>query len=187
MTHISREKNRIFNTLLFVGLFLAGTLIFFPLLSEWALYWLIFERKLVELAVFFAGSKFQRITNWPSFDFWSKQSELQESGRSFVYCSLWLFRFFLSKLNHSKTVGHPLEFEPAKKNRPIPLYLLENRLIPLYSLRLLRSIIINRFLSKIDQWVVAHWGSRRHFLTSPEKKPAKEVLKKNPVLFFLQR
>ena len=61
-----------------------------------------FSRTLVGLADF-AGSKFQRMANWPSFD------KKIETGR--------LFRIILPVsifLNRNWPVGHPLEFKPAK-------------------------------------------------------------------------
>ena len=61
----------------------------------------------------FAGSKFQRMANWPSFDFFSEtEGELHETGR--------LFRIILrfDFLIETGPVGHPLEFEPAKSANP---------------------------------------------------------------------
>ena len=125
MTRISRIthydgigiRNRIFQH---VGrLFLPGTV-----KNVSMSYSSIFERNLVEL-VDFAGSKFQRMANWPSFDFLIEAvGELHETGRLF-HTVVPVLIFFIE----TGLVGHPLEFEPAKSTNPT----------------------INRFLSKIDQ------------------------------------
>ena len=113
-------------------------------------YWSIFERNLVGLADF-AGSKFQRMANWPSFEFLIETRWIARNRPPVSYIIIPV-SIFWSKLG---TVGHTLEFEPAKSANTI------------------------RFLSKIDQWLIE--GAGDVFLTSPGETNAKVV--RNPVLF----
>ena len=91
-------------------------------------YWSIFERNLVGLADF-AGSKFQRMTNWPRFDFLIETGWIVRNRPPVSY-HFPSFYFFIE----TGPAGHPLEFEPAKSATPI------------------------RFLSKIDQQLIEGAG-----------------------------
>ena len=71
-------------------------------------YWSFFDRNLVGL-VDFAGSKFQRMANWPSFDFFI------ETGRLFRGIILPV-SIFLSKLGQLA-----IRWDSSLQNWPIPL------------------------------------------------------------------
>ena len=96
--------------------------------------------------------KFQRMANSPSFHFLIETRRIARNRPPVSHNST-SFDFLIE----TGPVGHPLEFEPAKSANPT----------------------INRFLSKIDQWLIE--GAGDVFLTSPGETNAKVV--RNPVLF----
>ena len=101
----------------------------------------------------FAGSKFQRMANWPSFDYFYRNGvKLHDTGHRFR--GILPVSIFLRI--ETGPVAHPLEFETAKSANPI------------------------RFLSKIDQSLIA--GEGDVFQRPREKKPAK-VLKNEKSCF----
>ena len=73
-------------------------------------YWSIFERNLAGLADF-AGSKFQRMANWPNFHFLIETGRIARNRPPKFPPS---FDFFLE----AGPVGRPLEFQPAKSANP---------------------------------------------------------------------
>ena len=87
-------------------------------------YWSIFNRNLVGLADF-AGSKSQRMANWPSFD--KKNGNWENYAKRAAY--LVQFTLFQKKKKKLGQLAIRWNFEPAKSANPT----------------------INRFLSKIDQ------------------------------------
>ena len=77
----------------------------------------------------FAGFKFQRMTNWPSFDFFYRNRVKIARNKPPVSYKPPSFHFLIE----TGPVGHPLKVEPAKSANP-------------------------RFLSKIDQQLIEGAG-----------------------------
>ena len=89
---VPENKTGFFNTL--EGFFSRGRLKMSPVVSM--SYWSIFERNLEGMADF-AGSKFQRMANWPSFDFLIETGWIAKTGR--LFCIILPVSIFLSKLD----------------------------------------------------------------------------------------
>ena len=65
----------------------------------------------------FEGSKFQRVANWPSFDFFYRNWGIARNRPPVSYNSP-SFDFFIE----TGPVGHPLEFEHAKSANATRLF-----------------------------------------------------------------